>query len=275
MRSIAPPPIDAELAYQDISRGRRPDAICSRLLAATPRVFAAYAAYPAAAPHDATALVPCSTNPATRQDLEGNYDSGSQAARRLKGAIFRANAGGRCCLCGQGRASTLDHYLPKSRYPEFSVLPMNLVPSCWDCNHKKGAAAVAPAVFLHSYFDAIPLQIPVLFAEVEVDSFEILISFRIQLSALTDARLATRIQSHFDALDLARYYMLEGLNEVSERRALVELILNGGGAPADVAESLGHEAQAIISAKGVNHWRAALLSALSQNQDFCCGSFLH
>lgn len=41
----------------------------------------------------------------------------------------------KCPFCGGiGRPRNLDHYLPKAHYPQFSILPINLVPSCRDCN---------------------------------------------------------------------------------------------------------------------------------------------
>lgn len=46
-----------------------------------------------------------------------------------------AAANEKCPFCGGiGRPRNLDHYLPKAYYPQFSVLPVNLVPSCRDCN---------------------------------------------------------------------------------------------------------------------------------------------
>lgn len=46
-----------------------------------------------------------------------------------------AAANEKCPFCGGiGRPRNLDHFLPKAHYPQFSVLPINLVPSCRDCN---------------------------------------------------------------------------------------------------------------------------------------------
>ncbi len=55
-------------------------------------------------------------------------------ARIIYDAIMAA-AKEKCPFCGGiGRPRNLDHYLPKAHYPQFSVLPLNLVPSCRDCN---------------------------------------------------------------------------------------------------------------------------------------------
>lgn len=74
--------------------------------------------------------------------------------RVIYDSVFVAAAGG-CPMCGVGRTKTLDHYLPKSRYPAFSVLPHNLVPACRDCNTDKGnpVAETADKQLIHPYFD--------------------------------------------------------------------------------------------------------------------------
>ena len=62
-----------------------------------------------------------------------------------------------CPACGEdGTPNTLDHYLPKNKYPEFSVISRNLFPMCDICQGKKGSKTVNEAnqrFFLHPYFD--------------------------------------------------------------------------------------------------------------------------
>lgn len=53
--------------------------------------------------------------------------------------IIMANAKGRCPICGSGKLKNLDHFLPKSKYPLLCVTPINLIPTCRDCNMEKGA----------------------------------------------------------------------------------------------------------------------------------------
>lgn len=44
----------------------------------------------------------------------------------------------KCHYCGINMVDTFDHYLPKSLFPEYSVMPINLFPCCAQCNRKKG-----------------------------------------------------------------------------------------------------------------------------------------
>ena len=62
-----------------------------------------------------------------------------------------------CAMCGSHHNGTLDHYLPKDQWPEFSILLRNLVPACSLCNSgAKGTTVCGSAPlerFLHPYYD--------------------------------------------------------------------------------------------------------------------------
>ncbi|WP_143048373.1 hypothetical protein [Burkholderia sp. WP9] len=60
-----------------------------------------------------------------------------------------------CSMCGSLKAGTLDHVLPKERFPEFAVFAPNLVPAC-DCNSLRGTrykGSEEGSRVLHPYFD--------------------------------------------------------------------------------------------------------------------------
>jgi 5-methylcytosine-specific restriction endonuclease McrA len=44
--------------------------------------------------------------------------------------------GDTCYVCG-GKATQVDHLLPKSKYPELALSLENLKPICWPCNREK------------------------------------------------------------------------------------------------------------------------------------------
>lgn len=56
-----------------------------------------------------------------------------------------------CPICNVSTATTLDHYLPKENYSWFSILPMNLIPLCANCNNKKGEN-LKNELYFHPYF---------------------------------------------------------------------------------------------------------------------------
>lgn len=61
-----------------------------------------------------------------------------------------------CPSCGElGRPRTLDHYLPKDKFPELSFTLVNLTPMCDWCQGEKGAKYIdnGKKIFIHPYFD--------------------------------------------------------------------------------------------------------------------------
>jgi hypothetical protein len=61
-----------------------------------------------------------------------------------------------CPVCGSQSAATLDHYLPRSKYPEFSVYSWNLIPACFDCNTHRNDTYVGIGIhdrLIHPYYD--------------------------------------------------------------------------------------------------------------------------
>lgn len=62
-----------------------------------------------------------------------------------------------CPACGSPTPpETLDHYLPKGKYPHFAVTPVNLTPMCDPCQRRKKENTGdrnSPRFFIHPYFD--------------------------------------------------------------------------------------------------------------------------
>lgn len=74
-------------------------------------------------------------------------------------SIRNDNANSLCSMCGSMHSGTLDHVLPKEKYPEFSVFTKNLVPAC-KCNTFKSTTIANSAGhrMLHPYFDNVLSQ---------------------------------------------------------------------------------------------------------------------
>lgn len=87
---------------------------------------------------------------------EQYFRAQKKPARKIYDAILNA-AQDKCPFCGGiGTPRNLDHFLPKAHYPQFSVLPNNLVPSCRDCNmdgKAQGFATSAEDQFIQPYSD--------------------------------------------------------------------------------------------------------------------------
>lgn len=102
-------------------------------------------------------LVPECGDELTKNDLVSLYkDVFSKKGSKARSIYNRIKISSKeyCSICLVGTVSTLDHYLPKARYPAFSIEPNNLIPACSDCNKGKGASIISSRGehVLHPYF---------------------------------------------------------------------------------------------------------------------------
>lgn len=198
----------------------------------------------------------------------------SKPARSIYDSILSRAPLGRCPLCGFGHASTLDHYLPKSKYPQLSVLPLNLVPSCTDCNSGKLAniAAAEDQQSLHPYFDhAQFVNEQWLFAKV-VQSSPVTIRYYVQAPAHWSNTSKSRVEAHFRAFKLAKRYSIEASDQLTSLRNTLQTYLKISGAAA-VRQHLFIEAQS-YSDKHKNSWQTAMFQALANSVWYCNGGFI-
>ncbi len=70
---------------------------------------------------------------------------------------LRDSASGACPVCGRDGLGTLDHYLPKADYAEFSFFSKNLIPACSRCNSARSnlvRGTIPDHRPIHPYYDA-------------------------------------------------------------------------------------------------------------------------
>ncbi|MER6424027.1 hypothetical protein [Streptomyces sp. NPDC001137] len=178
-----------------------------------------------------------------------------------------------CPLCGLRDVETLDHQLPKMKYPLLSVVPTNLVPACGKCNRLKGehVPESAAAQTLHPYYDNVTEQ-QWLFARLqESDSRPPEITYSIRPPEGADSVLAARIVHHFQMFQLAELYGANGGREMSNIRSFLR-ILDAAGRATYLAK-MEHSVAVDKDAGGLNHWRKALYQALAGNSWYINGGF--
>lgn len=76
-----------------------------------------------------------------RESLILCYTSETRTFQLLRGKIFEnqpKQLKALCPYCLLNKPKTLDHYISKIEFPEYSTLIKNLIPCCYDCNQKKG-----------------------------------------------------------------------------------------------------------------------------------------
>ena len=178
----------------------------------------------------------------------------------------------RCPFCSVGKVKNLDHFLPKSQLPIFSILPINLVPSCRDCNQDKSDNLFLEEKdqTLHPYFDDVS-DVQWLFAEVIEDN-PVVIEYRVDISTLNNTSLAKKVVAHFKAYDLANIFSELAAEELDliyyeSRRLFLEC---------NSFELKSHLIQKKESGFKCykNSWQVALYQSLSRSEWYCNGKFI-
>lgn len=111
----------------------------------------------------------------------------------LRREYLRQFRGISCPICGALHAETIDHVLPQSLYPQYTLSPVNMIPMCLSCNHAKlntDSTCHDDAAF-HPYFDDYS-NFKDLHFNYDVDSSTLV---EIDIKKITDKRLI-----HFMAL---------------------------------------------------------------------------
>jgi hypothetical protein len=191
--------------------------------------------------------------------------------RDIYDELISAPAHGRCPLCGYRLVTTLDHHLPKAHYPALAVTPLNLVPSCGDCNKAKldVIPRQAAEVSLHPYFDNIDNECW-LRAEV-IETRPAALRFYVAARIGWGAVLRLRVLNHFSVFGLAELYACVAAEELFNiRRTLVDLHAAAGREA--VRLDLEGTASSCAGARR-NGWRTAAYEAWATCDWFCDGGF--
>jgi len=171
-----------------------------------------------------------------------------------------------------GAVNTLDHYLPKTHFPVFSVTPNNLIPACEWCQGEKSEyyPTTEGGQLLHPYFDNVDNDVW-LAAEVIVG---VPAGFRYFASPPDDwtQSAKARVVAHLRELNLPVLFSSNAGSRLSEiRRRLASLHQKGGEGA--VRAHLREEI-ASIEADHNNSWAAAMYRAAVASDWFCNGGFL-
>lgn len=167
-----------------------------------------------------------------------------------------------CPYCTIVQVQSLDHYLSKASFPEFSIFPKNLVPACDSCNtpgkrHKEDGRRV----LVHPYFDELPRVNPWK-ATVRVVNGVPEATFEVDRAVDAEGLLAR----HAENLGLVdRYYAWAmkggGLSGIV-------LTIHRGAARDEARRHLLEQAEAEERAKEPNLARGALLRGAARSDEF-------
>jgi len=213
----------------------------------------------------------------TKKELKDLYSGqmvpASKPSRIFYDALKISAPLGICPFCGFGHVRTLDHYLPKAKFPLFSILPINLVPACADCNKDKtaGIATTAGGQCLHPYFDRGHfINEQWLYAEV-IETEPSTIKFFVNPPANWTVIDKQRVMSHFIDFKLAGRFAVQAANEITTLKGELQYDYPFSG-EAGVRHELGKKA-VVAKILHKNSWKTAMYQALAANDWYCRGGF--
>lgn len=209
----------------------------------------------------------------TDAELIANYTErlvGSTGEARVVYDKIRSSSA-MCVLCGARTVSTLDHHLPKTKYPALSVNPFNLIPACFECNKVK-SSDVPRNEFeepLHPYYENI--ETVRWLGAIVAPGDPLMVDFFVDRPAGWSNVLFARVQKHFERLKLHSAYSKFAGDEISAiEYQYSNLRCNSG--PDGVRAEL--ENRALSSAHHtLNGWRTATYAALAASDRYCLGAY--
>ncbi len=173
-----------------------------------------------------------------------------------------------CQNCTIGEVNSFDHYLPKDKFAEFVVNPKNLIPSCSNCNGKKGAKWIdgGNRLFLNLYLDTLP-TVQYLFVDIDIAGDEIALRYYLDNQNSIDENLFQLITVHYKSLNLFQRFAENSDSVISELENSIKAYFKR--LPLDkIKKSIIEASEADMGMFGTNYWKSVLKIALVNNEDF-------
>lgn len=209
-------------------------------------------------------------------DLQGCYTIKTNAKDELIKNIISAQSKHFQNVCGYcliNTRNTIDHYIPETSLPVFSILAKNLLPCCNFCNQKKleyWREGNSRAI-IHLYND-FNLDIQFLYGSLSFNKHGVpLINFELR----NDNKILNSdyniIEKHFTRLDLLNRYMenidliISDIKDDIEinRLEFGDLITNE-----KIKSILIRKSQKLVDHFGVNYWKAIVINLLANSKMF-------
>lgn len=166
-----------------------------------------------------------------------------------------------CPYCGVRDVWTIDHYLPKTKFPSYTVAPINLVPSCYECNiHKDTYRANTKSDELwHPYFDFFTEDQWLSAKVVEKEPLAFVFSLTVP-DSINKNDEAVRKCKHFSVLHLGKLYSTLSANHFNSIKGyLKQLYYNAGvNAVKQHIESMSNSSKS----DNLNSWETAMYDAI-------------
>ena len=277
MRSLPPPALAASAVMTACINSIRDPVISAELSSVAECVRWAEAEYHQRASDMTLHIIPQSLSVAgivsgeTMKRVYARTFVKSVGTRSMYNGLKAAPENDICPLCAQRTVSTLDHYLAQSLHANLTIVPLNLVPACAECNKNKldHQPVDASDQSFHPYYDNFDdgkwLQ-----AEV-VQGSPVALRFSVASPPGWPAIKTQRAQHHFSAFKLGPLYASHAGVELSNMDFSLRRIAQRGAAD-DIRAYLDDRAVSALHSSP-NSWQTATFEALAASDWFCSGGF--
>lgn len=173
-----------------------------------------------------------------------------------------------CPYCTMQSVKTIDHFLPKNDYPSYSITPLNLVPSCRDCNLEKrtNAPVGAEDQTFHPYFDVVDDRcwIKAVLMATEPLSFQFEV---IQPDGWSD-NLFKRAKTHFKSYNINELFSTAADRALRGTQQRLKELFRDKTTLKEHLEASYHSNQ---DGLGILDWKTLMYKELSTNEWFLNG----
>lgn len=272
MKNLKPYKGDAFLEYKGAVNRKNESPQKTKLKLIEPLVKTAYQNYKNNFDINALHLVSadCKFND-SKNELLTLYDYQNKAIRNIRENIKLQQIitiQTTCQYCTIDSVGTMDHILPQSIYPEFSINAHNLFPSCSKCNEYKSyiESSDEEKCFLNLFLDILPEE-QYLFVKIFESYGSIDYEFYLNNNGKISSKLFLIIENHYKNLrllsrmkDASRSYLSDFISSVRPhiKRSSIEYVKETAH-ESICEERLGY---------GFNYWKSVFKLALIESPIF-------
>lgn len=170
----------------------------------------------------------------------------------------------RCPYCGIGEVNTVDHILPKDRFPEYAFLPINLIYICSKCNSQKSDKYIhnKKRLFINPYIDNF-LDEEFFQVNLEVDNIEPFIKYdvKINIDNISDIENKEIIKMHYDELELEKRIIKRIRAPINQNYKRIIKLLNKGNSTLEIKKIFLEQLEEEKLVFGVNHYKTSMSRA--------------
>ncbi len=204
---------------------------------------------------------------ASKELLISYYESAPSSLKKLIKSRRNDHDLSECPSCGNPTIpDTLDHFVPKDHWPEFSINPNNLVPQCRECAPIKGAKYYCTkdqaAIFLHPIYSETLSQIEFSISiEFEPNTQKIELDVKLLKPESMSDEQTLRIVRHFKNLQTSKRIKFFCYREINKWKSKLK------EKKFDIKTALEVRIQEKNDNEKSRNWKTALYQAMLKNKD--------